>query len=56
MGEMFLKRMKKIQNLAELELEKQKERQQQIMEKLISAFGEILILFGLEKYNQKNQN
>jgi TnpA family transposase len=56
LGEMFLKRMKKIQNLAELELQKQKERQQEIMEKLISAFGEILILFGLEKDESENQN
>ena len=53
---MFLKRMKKIQNLAELELQKQKERQQEIMEKLISAFGEILILFGLEKDEPENKN
>lgn len=56
LGEMFLKRMKKIQNLAELELQKQKEKQQEITEKLISAFGEILILFGLEKNESENQN
>ncbi len=56
LGEMFLKRMKKIQNLAELELQKQKEKQQEITEKLISAFGEILILFGLEKDAPENQN
>lgn len=45
-----------IEELVKERLEKQKERQQQIMEKLISAFGEILILFGLEKDNQENQN
>ncbi len=56
LGEMFLKRMKKIHNLAELELQKQKERQQEIMEKLISAFGEVLIIFGLEKDNKEKNN
>ncbi|BAQ63191.1 mobile element protein (plasmid) [Geminocystis sp. NIES-3708] len=54
LGEMFLKRMKKIHNLAELELQKQKEKQQEIIEKLIAAFGEILSIFGYENELKTN--
>ena len=46
LGEMFLKRIKKIHNLAELELKKQREKQQEIMEKLVSAFGGVLTIVG----------
>ena len=56
LGEMFLKRMKKIHNLAELELQKQKEKQQEIREKLVSAFGGVLIIFGSEKENEEINN
>ena len=46
LGEIFLKRIKKIHNLAELELKKQREKQQEIMEKLVSAFGGVLTIVG----------
>lgn len=46
LGEMFLKRIKKIHNLAELEFKKQREKQQEIMEKLVSAFGGVLTIVG----------
>ncbi len=46
LGEMFLKRIKKIHNLAELELKNQREKQQEIMEKLVSAFGGVLTIVG----------
>ena len=49
LGEMFLKRIKKIHNLAELELKNKREKQQEIMEKIVSAFGEVLTIVGDEE-------
>lgn len=53
LGEMFLKRIKKIHNLAELKLKEQKEKQQEIMEKLISALGGVLIIFSSENEQEE---
>ena len=57
--EMFLKRMSKIHQLAEDELKKQRQKQQETIEKLVSVFGGVLMVLSSseeDKEKEKEEN
>ena len=53
--EMFLKRMSKIHQLAEDELKIQRQKQQETVEKLVSAFGGVLMVLSPEEEEEKEE-
>ena len=53
--EMFLKRMSKIHQLAEDELKIQRQKQQETVEKLVSAFGGVLMVLSPEEDEEKSE-
>ncbi len=53
--EMFLKRMSKIHQLAEDELKIQRQKQQETVEKLLSAFGGVLMVLSPEEESEKSE-